>query len=136
MAESGGHFERMDFEAVRELEALVAAAGGYAQVSEDLRPRVLEVAGLQRRELRMRRRIERAAVLVITLAAVLSAFRSPADAPARYESRTWLMAGLPKPALVSRVDDVNWKLVDSFTEFRRRQAEVFRSPLVQPGRGA
>ena len=42
-------------ESAREVEAMLLAAGGYVRASDDLRPRVLEGARLQRRELRARR---------------------------------------------------------------------------------
>ena len=52
-----------------EVEAMLLAAGDYVRASDDLRPRVLEAARLQRRELRARRMIRRAAVAVVLLAA-------------------------------------------------------------------
>src|SRR5262245_58913900 len=58
-----------------EIESLIRAAGGYVGASDDLRPRVLEAARLQRHERRAQRWLRRSAVAVLLIAMVGSVLR-------------------------------------------------------------
>jgi hypothetical protein len=109
-------------------EALVRAAAGYVRPSENLRPRVLEVARSQRDEKRALRRVWHLALVVLVLGMFTSLARTrPAATPAP-------LFGIPFQA-VPRFDDSNaavrpgeagWEMVESFRELRRRQARLLR----------
>lgn len=109
-------------------EALVRGAAGYVRPSENLRPRVLELARAQRDEQRALRRVWHLALVVVLLGTFTSLARMrPALAPA---------AGFGNPLeVVPQFDDSNaaarqgefgWETVESFRELRRQQAELLR----------
>jgi hypothetical protein len=105
-----------------DMEALVRAAGSYVRPSEELRPRVLEAAQIECRELRVQRRSWQAALLVTLAAMVISlATRSYWQAAAPLSASL-----LPTPADVRSAEGgtTGWSTVESFTELRRRQAAL------------
>jgi hypothetical protein len=120
----GDQFDSMD-----ELESIVRAAGDVVFASEDLRPRVLEMARQQMRERRARRWARRLAMGVVALTTLTASNSSP-------DARRPLAAALAYPVGFSTDGvrnasgiDPDWGMVDGFTEMRRLQAEVLRATL-------
>lgn len=116
-------------DAFDEIERAVRAAAGYVRASDDLRPRVLESARVQRCERRAQRWIRQAAVFVVLLATVTASIRPTLDSSAFHQAN-WLFAGSDAifshaGAKTAHGGDLAWGLVDSFTELRRRQADAF-----------
>ena len=114
-----------------ELEALIHAAQNFVEPSDDLRPRVLEAAREERKQLYTRQRLGKAAALVIALGMFLAMIRqelqsqSPDFAgPSRSASP---LAISPTAALSP--NDSAWEMVESLTELRKRQALLFRLSL-------
>ena len=111
-----------------ELEALVRRAKDYVRPSDDLRPRVLEAARRERSDRRMQGYLRWAAVVVLVLGVLAAALRQRPEAAG---IRHGVLAAITRcelfvPAEGALGVDVNWNLVDSFTELRRRQAELLR----------
>jgi hypothetical protein len=130
VAEFFDELEPLD-EMQSEIEAAVRAAGGYVKASDDLRPRVLENARMERREFRAQRVIRQIALCVVVLAMTTSDWHSPPGGA--IAGRHWALLaassdGLFRPAQTSSVSggDVAWQLVESMTELRRRQAAAFQ----------
>jgi hypothetical protein len=119
--------------AFAEVESLIRSAGRYVQVSEDLRPRVLEAAYLERNERQARRTIARLTLVALLLVGLsISLAPSGRDLDNWSASRwDWLLAA----ESAARPGDGNWNFVDSFTELRRRQAEALRPASARPPRG-
>jgi hypothetical protein len=120
---------REPFDPLSDLEAMVRAAGGYVQPSEDLRPRVLEAARAQQGEKRARRWIRRAAacvVLVAVLAASASRMAGLGVDPELALNATDSQAMHSRAESYSSGRDLSWGLVKAFTELRRRQSAAFR----------
>jgi hypothetical protein len=118
-------------EPLSDIEALVRSAGSYVQASRDLRPRVLETAREERDEQRLARRIWQAAVLVVLIATFLMSPRHRPEVPDRGTSPTAAHPGEYSlfPEASEGYGDFNWGMVESFTEMRRRQAELLRLAL-------
>jgi hypothetical protein len=117
-------------DAFLEIEATVQAAARYVRASDDLRPRVLEAARMQRGERRAQRCIRQAGIFVILLATFTASFRSSLDSSAAVQQTGWLFAGADAlfaqaSAKSGQGGELAWGLVDSFTELRRRQADAF-----------
>lgn len=116
-----------------DIEALVFAAGGYVRASEDLRPRILEAARLQRHERRAQRWLRRAAVIVLLAATVGATLRQSESERARPIGIV-MAAGfdeffVPTAVASARSGDGDWRMIDAFTELRRQQAQVLRLAL-------
>lgn len=119
-----------DLEGLGDLESLVRSAGDYVRPSEDLRPRVLENARVVRKERQAQRwtlHMAACALLCGALAAALQtaspvATRETASAAIGYR----LLWNTQPPIGAS---DASWNMVDSFTELRRRQAELLRPAM-------
>jgi hypothetical protein len=116
-----------------DIEAMIRAAGGYVRASDDLRPRILEAARLQRHERRARRLLRRAAVIVM-LAAMAGAALENGDPPRVRPIGIVLAAGFDEffvPTAVASANnaDGDWRMIDAFTELRRQQAQVLRLAL-------
>jgi hypothetical protein len=112
------------FDSFDELEALVRAAGNVVRASEDLRPRVLETARQQLHERRGRRWVRRLAMTIVMMTTLTASSGSR-------EAHPPLAAALVYPAGFSGQGtptasgtDINWGMVDGFTEMRRLQAEA------------
>ena len=117
---------------VGDIEELIRSAGNYVQVSEDLRPRVLEAARLKSGERRARSVVRRTALIAALLMWWVTASIRTLDIPENLRELSVVAAGT-YPASASRVsggnNDVGWSLVDAFTELRCRQADVLRPKL-------
>jgi hypothetical protein len=119
------------YEPLEDVESLVLLAGDYVRASDDLRPRVLETARSQSGERRARRRIWQSALFVLLLGLFVTTLcRQPASisagGPFAEAAGAQLLSG---SEAASRDTDLSWGIVDSFTELRRRQAELLRLAL-------
>jgi hypothetical protein len=130
MAEFFDEFRALD-EIQSKIEASVRAASVYVKASDDLRPRVLENARMERRESRAQRIVRQIALCVVVLAMTTSDWHAPAGGAV--SGRHWALLaassdGLFSPTQSSAVSggDVAWQLVESMTELRRRQAAAFQ----------
>jgi uncharacterized membrane protein YfbV (UPF0208 family) len=114
-----------------DIEALVRSARDYVQPSDDLRPRVLENARVVRGERRARRWIGHLAICALLLGMFAAATSQQSKAVATREPAAMMRASRlfwsPQPTLSA--SDASWGMVDSFTELRRRQAELLRPAL-------
>ena len=122
--------ELHDEQPLDDVEAIVLLAGDYVRASEDLRPRVLETARSQHGQRRARRRIWQSAVCVLLIGLfVTSVFRQPALFGSALEANSGASQLLSGVETVTRETDSSWGIVESFTELRRRQAELLRLAL-------
>lgn len=125
--------ERIDAcEPFGDVEALVRAAGDFVQASPDLRPRIVEAARTQRREIRARRLIRRLAVAVVLLAALTAAVGHQAKNAARSDELQLLAADSHAMYLRAEIHGakaggVGWGIVEAFRELRERQSEALRN---------
>ena len=105
-----------------DVEALVRAAGGYVRPSEELRPRVLEAAGVEASERRALQRIWHVA-LAIAILGVLTVIGARWHAASPFAPSV-----LQAQAEVQQAggNSAGWTLVESFTDLRRRQAALLR----------
>jgi hypothetical protein len=108
-----------------DVEAMVQAAGGYVQASDDLRPRVLETARTQVGEQRGKRWIRQtslaAAIVGVAVSIGVSTGESQPkidDADAVYEQASQKSVG---------AGGFGWALVQAFCELRERQFEELQS---------
>ena len=120
-----------NYEPLNEVEALVRSAGDYVRASGDLRPRVLETARAERSERRAQRRIWQVAILVVLLGMFTTTVRQGQGIFGIERSRAATGAGqlLFSSEALTGSGESNWEMVDSFTELRRRQAELLRLAL-------
>jgi len=119
-----------EFDSLDEIETLVRSACDYVRASDDLRPRVLEAARVVRGEQRARWRVCQLAVCALMLGLFIAAARRHAEMPAtdlQSGSATGRLLSQAPPAAAT--SDSVWEMVDSFTDIRRRQAEVLRLEL-------
>jgi hypothetical protein len=126
VAELQDYFDPLD-----EVESLLRTAQHYVRPSEDLRPRVLEAARAERGERRTLLWMGQMAAFVALLVGLAT---SLLDLPAATAVRTPITIQSLAPVL-SKVEptvthaDPSWGMVESFTELRRRQAELIRRAL-------
>jgi hypothetical protein len=121
-------------EPLRDVEAIVRAAGHYVRASDDLRPRVLEAARAQCGEQRAQRCIRHLAVFCLLLAMFTSFWPSRLNLDQPRAGGMLIAAGfnrllIPPEAAEVRHGDGDWRLIEAFTELRRQQAQVLRSAL-------
>jgi hypothetical protein len=122
-----GHWDRP----IDDIEALVRSAGHYVRASDDLRPRVLELACVQCGERRSQRSLRRCAVIVVLLAVFTAAGRHDLFGTSSSGGSTLFSAELEK-SLTQAVMPVagdgrsNWNAVEAFTDLRQRQAQALR----------
>jgi hypothetical protein len=116
-----------------DVEALVRSAGQYVQASSDLRPKVVEAARAQARELRARRLIRRLAVAVVLVASLGGLVGQHVRSSANQDELTLLDADAH--AMFSRAElhsatagGVSWGVVEAFRELRERQSEALGAP--------
>jgi len=111
-----------------DIEEMIRSAGGYLEVSDDLRPRTLEGARDDRRESSTRSWITVLAAVVVFIAMFASQLRgrfsstSPPNAAVSANSDQ-LYAAAQRKSIQANVD-ASWSLVDSFSELRQRQASL------------
>jgi hypothetical protein len=108
-----------------EVEAMVQAAGGYVQASDDLRPRVLETARTEAGELRGRRWVRQASLAAAIVGIAVSIRATTGgdqpridDADAVYEQASQKSVG---------AGGFGWALVQAFCELRERQSEKLQT---------
>jgi hypothetical protein len=119
-----------DIESLAEIEALVRSAADYVRPSDDLRPRVLECARSVTKERQAKRWIGHLATCALALGLLVAATRQPDAAASREPARAALgyrLLWTAQPTIGA--SDASWSMVDSFTELRRRQAELLRPAL-------
>jgi hypothetical protein len=118
------------YESFDDLEAMILAAGGYVQASDDLRPRVLESARAQGRERRAQRWVRRVAVCVSVLAGLAATANPPLEVASIDQQMLLDAAGAQNASSAktsaTQPGDIGWGMVKAFTEFRRRQSSAFR----------
>ena len=112
----------------RDIEEMVRAAGGYLEVSDDLRPRTLEEARDDSRETSTRSWIGVLAVVVVFLATYADRFRGRLSSTSPFKAVVsancdQLHAAAGQKAAQANVDP-SWSLVDAFSELRQRQASL------------
>ena len=107
-----------------DIEEMIRAAGGYVEVSDDLRPRTLEEARDASRETSTRSGI--AGLIAVVAILVLQAGQVPPPPPAQAGIRSdadQLFAAAGQTTASANFD-LNWSLVDAYRELRRRQASL------------
>lgn len=114
-----------------EVEALLLAAGGYVRATDDLRPRVLEAARLQRRELRARRLIRRAAAAVVLLAVFTASVAHQArsgDGRSKFDLLAADSQEMHQRAAMraASAGGIGWGLVEAFSDLKEDQCEAIR----------
>ena len=113
-----------------ELESLVRSAGDYVRPSDDLRPRVLENARAVRKERQARRWIGHMAACALVCGLLAAALQTPSTVATRESATAALGYRLFwNTQRTIGTNDTSWSMVDSFTELRRRQAELLRPAL-------
>jgi hypothetical protein len=118
-------------DSIDDVEALVRSARHYVRASDDLRPRVLEMAGAQCREQLAQRCIRRVAVVTVLLAAFMTAGRhdlfgtSSSGRSALFSAE--LENSLTRVIMPATGDGhSSWSEVEAFTDLRQCQAEALR----------
>lgn len=116
-------------ESASEIEALIGAAGGYVRPSDDMRPRVLETARTELRELRARRTIRRLAACVV-LAAIGGGLIGNHMRTSAAQSRLAEL-GADSQTMHDRAarnaagaGGFSWGLVEAFSDLRVDQSEA------------
>jgi hypothetical protein len=97
------------------------------RASDDLRPRVLETVRTERGERRAQRCLRQAAMFFILLATFTTALRPHFDSMLGFSSSTWLAASSDRllneaETTAANGGDMAWRLVETLTELRQRQA--------------
>lgn len=118
-----------NLESLDEIEALVRSARDYVHASDDLRPRVLESARSARGERRARRWIGQLAAVTLVLGLVVATVRRQPDVVASHAPAIPAARPFAESRWLVGYSDSNWEMVESFTELRRRQAELLRPAL-------
>jgi hypothetical protein len=108
-----------------DFEAVVRAAGGYVRASDDLRPRVLEAARLERGEQHVQRCSRRLAVFVLLLAVFTATDWLGLDDRRPRPGGTAIATAIEEvltaaPAVSDRSGDGDWRMIDAFTKLRRQ----------------
>ena len=103
------------------IESFVRAAGDLIEPTDDLRPRTIETARRRCRHQRIERRTGGLAVAALLLSLSLP---DRIDHSGRFESAYELHRHTAQQAIEGGAD-ASWGLVDAFTEWRRKQAELF-----------
>jgi len=110
------------------IESLIWSAGRYVVPSEDLRPRALEIARAERRERRVQQRLAQMAAMVLFMVTAITVYRQPLN-EARDGAFLPVVESLSTQAdygAARSVDQTSWETVESFTDLRRRQAQLLR----------
>ena len=104
-----------------DVECLIHAARNYVRPSEDLRPRVIELARAERQERRMQRGLAQMAAIIFLLVTMVTVYRQPEGT---LGNRVFLPAGevILNEVEAANSNDPSWEMVESFTDLKRRQA--------------
>jgi hypothetical protein len=111
-----------------DIESLIVAARNYVRPSDDLRPQVLELARAEHRERRMQRQLAQMAALVLLMVTAITVYRQP-DVSDRARAFLPAMEAVSSHSHLETMessDRAAWETVDSFTNLRRRQADLLR----------
>ncbi len=111
-----------------DIEEMVRAAGGYLEVSDDLRPRTIEEARADSRETSTRSWITVLAMVVVFLAMSAGNLRGRLASTSLLEASVsancdQLHAVALRKATEANVDP-SWSLVDAYSELRQRQLSL------------
>jgi hypothetical protein len=111
-----------------DVELLISAARNYVRPTDDLRPRVLEVARVQQRERRLQRRLAQMAAVVLLMITVLTVYHQPesSDRAGVFLPTVEAMSAEAQLEAARFADHGSWETVESFTDLRRRQAQLLR----------
>jgi hypothetical protein len=110
----------------RDIESLVLSARAYVLPSGDLRPRVLETARAEHRERRLQRQLAQMAAVVLLMVTGLTVYHQP-ELSNRARAFLPTMEAMSVESQVEAArfaDHATWETVESFTDLRRRQAEL------------
>jgi hypothetical protein len=119
-----------DLEWLADMESLVRAAGDYVRPSDDLRPRVLEKARVVRKERQAQRWTLHLAACALVGGLLAVALQSPPAVATRETAAAaigYRLLWTTQPPIGA--SDASWSMVDSYTELRRRQAELLRPAM-------
>jgi len=111
-----------------EIQSLLFAACNYVRPSEDLRPSVLETARAEDRERRLQRRLAQMAAVIFLIVTSITVYWQPA----RSSSARLFLPSVEAMSVESQIeaarfaDHATWETVESFTDLRRRQADLLR----------
>jgi len=121
--------ESRDFSSpLDEVESLIRSAGDYVRASDDLRPRVLEIARLQVNERRMRRRFWQSAAVALFCVVLTSSLVQRLDSAVGTKAQTsvWTSPMFVPVEAAALSSDPSWQMVESFSELRLRQAQLLQ----------
>ena len=113
-----------------DLEEMIRGAGGYLEVSDDLRPRTLEEARDDGRENSARSWIAVLAVVVVFLATCAGWFCDQISSPT--SGNAVVSANCDQLYVVAQLNaaqtnvEASWSLVDAFSELRQRQVILIK----------
>jgi hypothetical protein len=118
-------------DATGDVEAMVRSAGHYVRASDDLRPRVLEMASVQRGEEWAQCCIRRVALVVVLLATFSTVGRHPLLSNGTASRNTLFSVELEQSLTRAAMSNVatgnsSWNAVEALTNLRERQAEALR----------
>jgi hypothetical protein len=111
-----------------DVELLISAARNYARPTDDLRPRVLETARTEHRERRLQRQLAQMAAVVLLMITGLTVYHQPelSDRARAFLPTMEAMSAESQADAARFADHATWETVESFTDLRRRQAELLR----------
>ncbi len=119
--------ESRDFSSpLDEVESLIRSAGDYVRASDDLRPRVLEIARIQINERRLRRHFWQSAAVAL-FCVILTSSLVPRFDPAvgaKAHTSAWTSPIFDPVEAAALSSDPSWQMVESFSELRLRQAQL------------
>jgi hypothetical protein len=113
-------------EPLGDIELLVRDAGRYVRPSADLRPRTLESARTACHERWAQRRLWQLALMVAIIATLSQSLDDRRDLAAFRQGRLSAAGLYGSSGQLAPSQDAGWTMVDSFTDLRRRQAELLR----------
>ena len=109
-----------------EIESLIFAAERYVRPSDDLRPRVFETVRLERHERRLQRHLAQMAAVVLLMVTAITVVRQPevSDRTRAFLPTVKAMSAESQVEAARFTDHSTWEAVESFTDLRRRQAQL------------